>query len=183
MLGLVLSIALGIPIAIASETWAGLVISWVVFIVLSAFLLGTYPRVDLSRNRRGKVALTKTWRACFLERPPISFNVLEFMAVRTGYARDVSFIDWVIVILLIPFGSLLGFLWGNLLVGVLLLPVGMVPAIVWWYIFIERDQHTVTLIREHGYASDVLYRGVSQKMANDMALALEEIGGLPHENK
>ena len=163
MLGIVLGIALGVPISIASESWIGGVISWIVFIVLAAFLLGTYPRVELARNKRGKVTLTKTWRACFIERPPISFDVLEFSAVRTGYASDVSAIDWMIAIML--------------------LPAGIVPAIVWWYVFIQRDQHTVTLVKEHGYASDVLYRGVSEDMAKEMACALGDVGGLPYENR
>jgi hypothetical protein len=163
MLGVVLGIALGVPISIASESWMGGVISWIVFIVLTAFLLGTYPRVELSRNKRGKVTLKKIWRVCFVERPPISFDVLEFSAVRTGYASDVSAIDWMIAIML--------------------LPAGIVPAIVWWYVFIQRDQHTVTLVREHGYGSDVLYRGVSEDMAKEMACALEDVGGLPYENR
>jgi hypothetical protein len=183
VLGFVLGIALGVPISIASESWAGGVISWIVFAVLGAFLLGTYPRVDLARSSRGKVTLTKTWRICFVERPQIPFDVLEFQAARTGYARDVSLIDWVIAILLLPVGLILGILLGNWIVGLVLLPVGLIPAGLWWYVFIERDQHTVTLVREHGYGSDVLYRGVSEKMAKDIARALEEIGGLPYENK
>ena len=162
-LGIALGVAIGVPISIASESWAGGLISWMVFVALTAFLLGTYPRVDLSRSKRGKVTLTKTWRAFFVERPTISFEVREFQAVRTGFDRDVHFLDWFI--------------------ACMLLPVGIVPGIIWWYLFIQIDQHTVTLVREHGYGSDVLYRGVSEKMAKDMAQALEEIGGLPYENK
>lgn len=162
-LGIVLGIALGVPISIASESWVGGVISWIVFVILTAFLLGTYPRVDLSRSRRGKVTLTKTWRALFVERPPVRFDVRDFHGVRTGFDRDVHFLDWFIAILL--------------------LPAGIAPGIIWWYLFIQLDQHTVVLVREHGYGSDVLYRGVSESMAKEMARAVDEIGGLPWENK
>jgi len=106
--------------------------------------------------------LTKTWRVCFIQRAATSFDVCVFQGVRTGYASDVDFFDWVIAFMLLP-------------------AVGL--GIVWWLIFIHRDQHTVTLVREHGYGSDVLYRGVSEDMAKDMADALEAIGGLPYENK
>src|SRR5262249_36553071 len=150
-LGIALGIALGVPISIASESWAGGVISWIVFVSLIAFLLGTFPRVDMSRSKRGRVSLSKTWRAFFIARPPASFDVREFQGVRTGFDRDVHFLDWFI--------------------ACMLLPVGIVPGIIWWYVFIQLDQHTVVLVREHGYGSDVLYRGVSEKMAKDIARA------------
>jgi DNA-directed RNA polymerase subunit RPC12/RpoP len=162
ILGIIIGVALGIPISIASDSWVGGIISWIVFITLGSFLLGTYPRVDLARNKRGKVTLTKTWRVCFLEQKPIEFNVIEFEGVRTGYARDVSLIDWI--------------------AAAVLLPAGIVPGILWWYIFIQRDQHTVALLREHGYASDILYRGISEDLAKDMAQEVHEIGGLRYEN-
>lgn len=161
LIGVGLAIVLGVPIAIGTESWIGAVISWIIFVGLIAFLLGSYSRVDLSRTKRGKVTLTQTWRLCFFERPPTVFNFLEFQAVRTGYVSDVNFMDWIIAFLLLP---------------------SIVLAIFWWYIFIQRDQHTVTLVREHAYGSDVLYRGVSEQMAKEMARAIEEIGGLKYEN-
>jgi hypothetical protein len=161
-LGVALSVIGGIGIALAAESWSGAITSWLCFAILTAFLLGTYPRVDLSRTKKGKVTLSKTWRVCFVQRPPAIFDVREFEGVRTGYASDVDFFDWLIALMLLP-------------------AVGL--GILWWLIFIHRDQHTVTLVREHGYGSDVLYRGVSEDMAKDMAYALEEIGGLPYENR
>jgi hypothetical protein len=161
-LGLILVVPLGILIGQETESWTGMLLSWIVVAGMSAFLLGTYPRVDLARNKRGKVTLTKTWRVCFLEQKPIDFNVLDFEGVRTDYARDVSLIDWIVAVVLFVFG--------------------IVPGIIWWYIFIQRDQHTVALLREHGYASDILYRGISEDMAKAMAEDLHEIGGLRYEN-
>jgi hypothetical protein len=163
VLGMSITLVLGVLLMGAEGQWGGMLLSSATFAGLSSFLLGTYPRVDLTRDQRGWVTLTKTWRACFLERSPIPFDVREFEGVRTGFDRDVHFLDWFI--------------------ACMLLPVGIVPGIIWWYLFIQLDQHTVTLVKEHGYGSDVLYRGVSEKMAKDMARALEEVGGLPYENK
>lgn len=157
-----ITVVLGILLMGKEGEWLGMATSVLTFAALSSFLLGTYPRVDLARDKRGKVTLTKTWRACFIERPPAHFDVLEFQGVRKGYASEVSAIDWFIVFML--------------------LPAGIFPGIIWWYVFIQCDQHTVSLLREHGYASDVLYRGVSEDVAKDIANALEEIGGLPYEN-
>src|SRR5205085_1443130 len=42
---------------------------WLLFTALFSFILGTFDRIDLTRDRRGRVELTKTWRVCFLERP------------------------------------------------------------------------------------------------------------------
>jgi hypothetical protein len=161
-LGMMITVVCGILMMGLEGQWASMLLSWAIFAGLSSFLLGTYPRVDLTRDQRGRVTLTKTWRACFLERPPIQFDVREFQGVRTGFDRDVHFLDWII--------------------ACLLLGVGIVPGIIWWYIFIQLDQHTVVLVREHGYGSDVLYRGVSEKMAKEIAYALDDIGGLPYEN-
>jgi len=127
------TVAATAAIGIQSQSWGGAITAFIVSELLWAFLLGTYPRVNLSRDKRGKVTLTKTWRVCFIERPPQSFDVLEFQGVRTGYASDVSIMDWIIAILL--------------------LPAGIAPGIIWWYVFIQLDQHTVHLVREHGYAS------------------------------
>jgi hypothetical protein len=161
-IGMILSTISGVAVVLGAESWGGAITAWLTSAVLVSFLLGTYPRVNLSRTKRGKVTLTKTWRVCFFERAPTSFDVREFEGVRTGYASDVDFFDWVIAFILLPAAGL---------------------GIIWWLIFIHRDQHTVTLVKEHGYGSDVLYRGISQDMAHDMAYAIDEIGGLPYENK
>jgi hypothetical protein len=160
-IAMILSTIAAVAVVLGAESWGAAITAWLTSAVLVSFLLGTYPRVNLSRTKRGKVTLTKTWRVCFFERAPDSFDVREFEGVRTGYASDVDFFDWVIALMLLPAAGI---------------------GILWWLYFIHRDQHTVTLVREHGYGSDVLYRGVSEDMAHDMAYALEEIGGLPYEN-
>jgi len=39
--------------------------------VLLAFVLGTFDRIELTQNERGKLRLTRTWRVCFAERQPV----------------------------------------------------------------------------------------------------------------
>jgi len=163
VLGVMLTVVLGIVLLVTEGGWASIVFSGFTSTALMAFLLGTYSRVDLMRDQRGRITLSKTWRAFFVERPPATFNVGEFEGVRTGFDRDVRFFDWFI--------------------ACMLLPAGIAPGIIWWYVFIQLDQHTTTLVREHGYGSDVLYRGVNEQTAKDIASALEEVARLPYENK
>src|SRR5262249_56076868 len=106
---------------------------------------------------------TKRGGGFLVEGARARFNVRVFEGVRTGFDRDVHFLDWMI--------------------ACILLGVGIVPGIIWWHVFIQLDQHTTTLVREHGYGSDVLYRGVNEEMAKDIAQALEDIARLPYENK
>jgi hypothetical protein len=161
ILGLVLVFPLGLLIAYESEAWMGFVGSLILFGGMGAFILGTYARVELSRNKRGKITLTKTWRVFFMERPPIVLNVLEFEGVRTGLARDVHLLDWII--------------------AGMLLPAGIICGVLWWYFFIQSDSHYVALLKEHGYPSDVLYQGMSEALAKDIAGTLRDVAGLPYE--
>jgi hypothetical protein len=161
VLGLLLVTPIGFVIAYETEAWSGYIGSLVFFAGMTAFLLGTYARIDLARNKRGKITMTKTWRILFVQRPPIEFDVREFEGVRTGLARDVHMLDW--------------------LIAGMLLPAGLFPGILWWYFFIQVDSHYVALLKEHGYPSDVLYQGISETVAKDMATTLRDVAGLPYE--
>jgi len=160
-LGMLSAVAIGILITVSSGDWGSVIVSWLLFGGMLAFLLGTYPRVDLSRDKRGRITLTKTWRLCFYPRQPARFDVNEYEGVRTGMASDVSTFDWIIVFLLFP--------------------AGILPGIFWWYCFIHTDQHNVYLMKEHGFAAEMLYQGISQDHARDMAGTLQEVARLPWE--
>src|SRR5262249_20653517 len=69
VLGQMAALPLGVLGAWYFGTWGALVGPWVTFSVLTAFLLGTYARVEVTRTERGKVTLTQTWRVCFFVRP------------------------------------------------------------------------------------------------------------------
>jgi hypothetical protein len=161
LLGLLLALACGLPVAYLTDTWTGFVASLIYFAGMMAFLLGTYARLELVRNKRGQVTLTKTWRILFVERPPQKLDLLEFEGVRTGVARFVNLLDWIICLML--FGG------------------AIVPGVLWWYFFINLDQHYVALLKEHGYPSDMLYQGTSEDLAKDIARTLRDVAGLPYE--
>jgi hypothetical protein len=113
--------------------------SWTMIAGLTAFLIGTYDRVELTRTRRGKVSLKHTWRFCFVERPTRSLPLGQFEGITKGKSHDPSFWDWVGCFLLLGFA--------------------IVPGIVYWYYCIHSEMFFVALTKDHGHPDVTLYRG------------------------
>lgn len=140
---------------------SGALTAWVFFTAMLSFLMGTYSSIDFTRNDRGKVRLTQTWRVCFIPRPPGRIPVSGCDGVQTGHSYQVGVIDWMILISL--------------------LIVGLIPGIIWYFSFMQRDTYHVALTRDHGYAEHILYRGWNQDQAADMAHTIADATGLLYE--
>src|SRR5581483_6389073 len=97
---------------------------------MTAFLLGTYDSVDLTRKENGKVRLVHTWYLCFFERPPESIRLRDFEGVATGKEQYAGCWEWIVFFFL--------FTWL------------FVPGIIWWYFAIHRESLFVALTRYHG---------------------------------
>jgi hypothetical protein len=156
----VVILSLGLLAAVAEGAWVGFVTAWLLFTGLSAFLLGTYDRIDLTRNKRGQVKLSKSYRIFFFLRPAKTYKLSQFEGVVTGRVNDVDFTD--------------------LIITAILLPIGLIPAILWWWYFIHHDQFFVALSKDHGFPSDILYQGLSQEHAEDIATTVRDSAGLVH---
>jgi hypothetical protein len=156
----VVVVSLGMIAVVAEGAWVGFISAWLLFTGLTAFLLGTSDRIDLTRSKRGQVKLSKTYRVFFFLRPPKTYKLAEFEGVVTGRANDVDITDWVIAWLLLPFG--------------------LIPAILWWWYFIHNDQFFAALSKDHGFPSDILYQGLSQDHAEDIAKTIRDVAGLVH---
>lgn len=135
--------------------------SYALFTLMTAFLFGSFDTLELSRTRKGKVVLVKTWRICFFPQPPLPINVHEYEGITTGKDREADFWEWFICIVLVP--------------------VGLVGAFVWWWIFIARDRFFVALLRDHGHPSMVLYRGFEELKMRDIAVSVRQASGLRSE--
>src|SRR5262249_30050103 len=75
------TLSLGLACAVMIDEVPGFLFCWVLATGMAAFLIGTFDRVDLARNRRGKVTLTRTWRACFIPQATQSIRVSEYEGV------------------------------------------------------------------------------------------------------
>jgi hypothetical protein len=148
----VLAVVAGMPIF-------GAFFPCLLFTAMTAFLLGTYDRIRLTRNKKGRVHLTKTWTVCFLPRPPVDVDVHEYGGVVYGPYDETSFLEWMVLICL--------------------LLSGIVPGLLWLYFVIIRTHFQVALSKEHGYPEMVLYRGSDQEMVVDVARTIRDVAHLP----
>lgn len=137
----------------------GVFFPWLVFTAMTAFLLGTYDRIHLTRNKKGRVRLTKTWTLCFLPRPPHEVDVHEYGGVVYGPMHETSFMEWLILVMLVV--------------------AGIIPGILWFYFVFFRTTFQVALSKEHGYPELILYRGSNQEMVLDIAGTVRKVAHLP----
>jgi len=137
----------------------GVFFPWLLFTAMTAFLLGTYDRIRLTRNKKGRVRLTKTWTLCFLPRPPEEVDVHEYGGVVYGPYDETSFLEWMVLICL--------------------LLCLILPGLLWLYFVFIRIHFQVALSKEHGYPELVLYRGSDQTMVVDMAHTIRDVAHLP----
>jgi hypothetical protein len=139
----------------------GVFFPWLFFTAMTAFLLGTYDHIHLSRNKKGRVRITKTWTVCFFPRPPEVVDVADYGGVVYGQYDETRFMEWLILLLL--------------------LPMGIIPGILWFYFVIFRTTSQVALSRDHGYPEFVLYRGGNQALVREIAETVRDVAHLRYE--
>lgn len=127
-----------------------------------AFLFGTFDRIHLTRDPRGRVQLTKTWRVAFYALSPQSIDVRSFEGIVSGRHREVSTWEyWIFFLLLF---------------------CAIVPGIIWWYLAIYKVTYHVSLSRDHGFPSYILYSGWSEMQMREIAYTLRDASGLPYDD-
>ncbi len=143
--------------SLQSFAWPFLV-AWLPLTLILCFVLGTFDRIDLTRDTRGRVTITKHWRFCFVPVPPRVIEVRGFEGVVTGQWNDTGLFEWIVFL--------------NLLC------VGIIPAFIWWYNAIMKNYYHVALAIDHGHAEVFVYRGRSDEQMNEIARAVCEATGL-----
>jgi hypothetical protein len=126
--------------------------SWLWLSLMAAFLAGTYDRIDLERNSKGKIRLKKTWYFCFVPRTPLEIDLAQYEGIITGQIRDLEFMDYFVLFAGIGFG--------------------IIPGIIWYFAIMQRDTCYVALAKDHGHPDLWLYRGWSEARAKEIAATL-----------
>jgi len=127
-------------------------------LVLQAFVLGTYDRVRIRRNKKGQAEITVTWRACFIPQPAKKLNWKEHEGIAFGHYDAIGTSDWVILFILLPM---------------------ILPAILFWIYVIRSDRFFAAMTRDRGYPETYLYRGMNEKQAKEIAQTATDATGLP----
>ncbi|MGH7172856.1 MAG: hypothetical protein ACRELG_21455 [Gemmataceae bacterium] len=126
-----------------------------------AFLFGTFDRIHLTRDARGRVQLTKMWRVAFFARTPRTIDVRGYEGIASGRHRPVSPWDaWLLYFLII---------------------FGIIPGIIWWYLVFYRITYHVALTRDHGFPEYLVYSGSGQTQMKEIAYSLRDASGLRYE--
>lgn len=139
------------------EPW-GLVFFWAFFTLQLCFVLGTYDRITLTRDRKGRTKLVKQWRALFVPLQPVTTDVHGFEGVTTGQWHDAGLLEWFVFVSLIF--------------------LAVLPAIIWWYNAIYKQHYHVALALNHGHSELYVYRGCNEEQMNDIADAVANASGL-----
>ncbi len=126
-----------------------------------AFLLGTFDHLRLTRDSRGRVQLTKTWRFGFFARKPQTIDVRGFEGIASGRHRELGYLEYFVCFVL--------------------LASGLLPGIVWWYFVIHQVTFHVSLCRDHGFPAYTVYSGWSEMQMKEIAFALRDATGLRYD--
>jgi hypothetical protein len=126
-----------------------------------AFLLGTFDRIHLTRDGRGRVQVTKTWRAAFFARQPQTIDVRGYEGILSGRHREIGSWEYLMCFVLLGFG--------------------IIPGIVWWYFVIHKITFHVSLSRDHGFPAYLVYSGWQEMQMKEIAYALREASGLRYD--
>jgi hypothetical protein len=144
--------------SIGTDEWLGMAGAWMTGTALLAFVVGSYSRVNLTRNLRGKIRLTKSWRICFIPQAASTIKWRQYEGVAISRNHENGLWDWLTLIFFFM--------------------AGVIPAILWWLYVMEPDEFDVALTRDHGCPALVLYRGRSEAMAKEIATCIRNITGL-----
>jgi hypothetical protein len=154
-----IALATTLIVGLADGEWIALLLSFLGGLALLAYVLGTYPRINLVRNVKGRVRLTRTWRIGFYPLAPVKIRWRQYDGVSVGQAPDADFWDWSIVLVLAPWG--------------------LIPAVLWWLYVIHPGQFDAALCQGHGFPVLLLYRGPNAALAQEIAGTVLDVTGLP----
>lgn len=150
-------------ISIAFDNSASVSILSLLFTIgLQAFLFGTYDRVRIRRNKKGQAEIFVTWRIGFIPRTPQKINWKEHEGVVFGHYDPTGLSDWWIFFVL--------------------LPMCVLPSILWWWFVIRSDRYFAALARDRGFPETYLYRGLNEQQAKEIAQIATDATGLPLAN-
>ena len=130
-----------------------------VVVAVQAFLLGTYDRIHLTRNAKGKAVLTRTWRFAFWPRTTQTVRWKEHEGIRVVVVDDVEPFDWMICIWL---GC-----------------CGVLPGVLFWWFNLRGDRFHVALCKDHGFPHTVIFRTLNRARADEVARTISETAILP----
>jgi hypothetical protein len=130
---------------------------FVVAVVVQAFLIGTFDRLELTRTAKGKITLTQQWRIAFWPLPTKTLRWRGHEELRVMHAEP-GLMEWWMLIGLAP---------------------TVIPAVAWWWFVIRPGHVTASLCQNLGDPVTPLYLGTNVERAEEIVRTVGEVTGLP----
>lgn len=130
------------------------VVPGLLFSVCITFVLGTWYRVEVTRNAKGRVRLTRTLIVCFFARPARTFRLGDFEGVISGKENKGKLTEWLFLLFFVP---------------------TLVGMVLWWYFVIYKEVFQVSLTRDHGYPDEIIYSGWSETTMHEVEKLMREM--------
>ncbi len=166
----------------------GFSLSWFLSGCMLAFLLGSFERIHITRDIKGKVELTKYWRFAFVPIPRKDVPPWQHECISTGRYVSAGYFEWLVFLGMLISGVLPVFLEvlstigsGNMehpLKIVAQLIAGSIPPGIWWFFTIHKVTFYVALCRDHGFPETYVYKGWHEEQMRDVAETLRDASGL-----
>ncbi|MEZ6143646.1 MAG: zinc ribbon domain-containing protein [Zavarzinella sp.] len=149
-------------------------------IFLQAFLLGSYPALQVRRDSRGRSRITSYFFICLY---PVWENRIRWQdheSVAIGPYSTTGITDWLIFLIFLSAAptafALAG--WGKLIWLVFTLG----SAALWYFLVIFPERFAVSLTKGHGASETYVYRGPKQAKAQEIMQTITDCTGLPLEH-
>ena len=145
--------------ALIVESIITIAVTLIVNSLIQAFVLGTFERVEIKRSPVGKIVLMRTWRIAFYPLAARRVRWREFESVSCRMSHESHFEDWIVAVILFPYG--------------------LIPAVLWYWFVIRPDRMLVSLCKDHDFPDTVLFRSWNQAQAEDVAKTVANVTGRP----
>ncbi|MFO0936092.1 MAG: hypothetical protein U0798_06195 [Gemmataceae bacterium] len=121
---------------------------------LQAFLLGTFDKLTIKRNAKGRTEITKTWRFFFIPKAPekIDWKVSHCTAIIATH--NPGPVEWGVMIYLLCFGC--------------------VPGLLFYWFVIQPERFDIILGDVHGGTDQTIFRTTTRDLADEICTTINE---------
>jgi hypothetical protein len=138
----------------------GLVVFVLMNTALQAFLVGTFDRLQIKRNAKGKTEITRYWRVCFFPIAPqkVDWKVSHGTAIVATH--NPGPLEW----------------------GIMLYMLGLccLPGILFYWFVIRPERFDVVLCDLHGATDAAIHRTPNRDRADEICRTINETTGLAY---
>lgn len=121
---------------------------------VQAFLVGTYEKITIKRNAKGKTEITKYWRFFFYPTPPQKIDWKVSHGTALIPTHNPGPLEWGMMVYLLLFGCL--------------------PGILFYWFVIHPERYDIVLCDLHGSTDQAIFRTTKRDLADEICRTINE---------